>query len=60
MVMGQDVSFKNKFRYILPKKRLVIVCPNELSNQNYFLLKHVPFIGYAIVIVNCDGLATFK
>jgi len=33
MVMGQDVSFKNKFRYILPKKRLVIVCPNELSNQ---------------------------
>jgi glycosyltransferase involved in cell wall biosynthesis len=33
MVMGQDASLKNKYRYILPSKKLVIFCPNELSNQ---------------------------
>lgn len=33
MVMGQDASFKNNFRFILPIKKLIIFCPNELSNQ---------------------------
>jgi len=33
MVMGQDASLKNKYRYILPSKKLIVFCANELSNQ---------------------------
>ncbi len=33
MVMGQDASLKNKYKYILPSKKLVVFCPNELSSQ---------------------------
>ena len=33
MAMGQDLTFKNKFRYILPKKQLKVICPNSLSSK---------------------------